>query len=374
MRKDPRSRRFHSLLATRPASAARSQTLAATLFTCAALNPGFTAGASAPATRLSARAVAAAVALGVTLTSSPGAGAQDGCSYTDYMLRPSAQPLSYAIYWRPQFASPFNFAGSTTIDTLVTADGQACIQVHAYNTLNFTGVAVESASAPGVLTPVTYTWNVPSTERIIIRLPAAVDAGARLKLHFNFTSPLGQDMVGLYQSTYTDDGGSTVNIVTTQFEATYARRAYPCFDEPAYKAVYNMTLDGVPAGYTALSNMPVASSVSNPDGTSLVTFQSSPKMSTYLVAAVVAPMIKVSGTAGHNNVLGEGGARRGACPFEAGAARAHPHTRSPLPRVSLPSPPHPSRVCSLRLRRESLRQRVPDWLRAGRQHACAGVL
>lgn len=374
MRKDPRSRRFHSLLATRPASAARSQTLAATLFTCAALNPGFTAGASSPATRprLSARAVAAAVALGVTLTSSPGAGAQDGCSYTDYMLRPSAQPLSYAIYWRPQFASPFTFAGSTTIDTLVTADGQACIQVHAYNTLNFTGVAVESASAPGVLTPVTYTWNVPSTERIIIRLPAAVDAGARLKLHFNFTSPLGQDMVGLYQSTYTDDGGSTVNIVTTQFEATYARRAYPCFDEPAYKAVYNMTLDGVPAGYTALSNMPVASSVSNPDGTSLVTFQSSPKMSTYLVAAVVAPMIKVSGTAGHNNVLGEAPAAAPARSKPVQPARtrtlAHPTC------VSLPSPPHPSRVCSLRLRRESLRQRVPDWLRAGRQHACAGVL
>ena len=42
----------------------------------------------------------------------------------------------------------------------------------------------------------------------------------------------------------------------TQFEATYAREAFPCFDEPAYKAQFTIAVDNVPVGFTALSNMP----------------------------------------------------------------------------------------------------------------------
>lgn len=136
---------------------------------------------------------------------------------------------------------------------------------------------------------------------------------------------------GLYLSSYFNDAGVEVFLVTTQFEATFARRAFPCFDEPAYKAVFNVTIDGVPTGYTALGNMPVTSTTPNGDGTSRISFQPSPKarsspmpalppqpprdhcllrstyspapqMSTYLVAAVAAPLISVSGISGQNNV------------------------------------------------------------------------
>ncbi len=60
---------------------------------------------------------------------------------------------------------------------------------------------------------------------------------------------------GFYRSTFTDDEGTTHAIATTQFEATDARRAFPCFDEPDRKAVFSVTLD-VPAGLAAYSNGP----------------------------------------------------------------------------------------------------------------------
>lgn len=134
-------------------------------------------------------------------------------------------------------------------------------------------------------------------QRVVLNLGAGAPyaAGTRVMLTLGFNGTLGNDMTGLYRSSYKDDTGKTVNMVATQFEATYARRAWPCFDEPAYKAVFNVSVDNVPAGYTALGNMPVASEATNADGTRRVTFQSLPRLSTYLVAVAVAPMVGVSG-------------------------------------------------------------------------------
>lgn len=59
-----------------------------------------------------------------------------------------------------------------------------------------------------------------------------------------------------------------------------------------------MSLDGVPPGYIALGNMPVAGSTTNADGSDLVTYQVTPRMSTYLVAAVISPMVSVTSPSG----------------------------------------------------------------------------
>lgn len=245
-------------------------------------------------------AISVGVTLGLVLGSAPVV--DDGCSYTQYRLANVASPSNYSVLWKPQFVEPFLLTAATEIGVTITRAGQRCLQVHAYQNLNFSSVMVASAggapaAAPWVRSPVA------ENERIIVTLPRIFDVGESLTLAFAYSAPLTGDLVGLYLSTYVDDSNATVTLASTQFEATFARRAFPCFDEPAYKANFTLTLDGIPAGYTALGNMPEAAAPTlNGDGTTKVTFLPTPKMSTYLVAAVIAPLINVSGVAGRNNV------------------------------------------------------------------------
>jgi puromycin-sensitive aminopeptidase len=113
-------------------------------------------------------------------------------------------------------------------------------------------------------------------------------APGRHLLALRFRGILNDQLRGFYRSTFTDDAGVTHTIATTQFESTDARRAFPCFDEPAFKATYTVTLV-VPAGLSAYSNSPVSSETPLPDGVREVRFAPTMKMSTYLVAFVIGP-------------------------------------------------------------------------------------
>src|SRR3989442_10131225 len=92
-------------------------------------------------------------------------------------------------------------------------------------------------------------------------------------------------MRGLYEAT-----AGAERYAFTQFEPTDARRAFPCFDEPARKAVFRITVV-VPERYLVLSNMDVASEMVDPAaGRKTVTFAETPPMSTYLAALAVAKL------------------------------------------------------------------------------------
>ena len=98
----------------------------------------------------------------------------------------------------------------------------------------------------------------------------------------NYHRPLNKNMEGAYLSTYEYEG-KTEKIVTTQFESHYAREAFPCIDEPAAKATFDIIIT-VPKGSKdlILANTPVKTVVKN-----TTTFETTPRMSTYLVAFVV---------------------------------------------------------------------------------------
>src|ERR1035437_4082981 len=111
--------------------------------------------------------------------------------------------------------------------------------------------------------------------------PAPIPAG-NAKLTIVYTGILNNELRGFYLSKT-----ARRNYAVTQFESTDARRAFPSFDEPAFKATYDITLI-VDAGDTAISNTPIESDTPGPaEGKHTLTFFTTPKMSTYLVAFLV---------------------------------------------------------------------------------------
>lgn len=112
-------------------------------------------------------------------------------------------------------------------------------------------------------------------------------------LSLAFSGSLNRQMRGLYLSTAKHrekDGSEKIeNYAFTQFEAIDARRMFPCFDEPSFKAVFKLTVS-YPEKFNALSNMPEKnSSVKN--GWKTTAFLETPKMSTYLLALAVARLV-----------------------------------------------------------------------------------
>ncbi|MFY4727735.1 M1 family metallopeptidase, partial [Nitrospira sp. BLG_2] len=108
------------------------------------------------------------------------------------------------------------------------------------------------------------------------------------RLHLSFHGKLNDQLRGFYRSTYKDVLGTQQTLAATQFEATDARRAFPCWDEPDFKAVFATTLV-IDPHLTAISNTSVISE-SVESGKKVVRFADTIKMSTYLVAFVVGRM------------------------------------------------------------------------------------
>ena len=126
------------------------------------------------------------------------------------------------------------------------------------------------------------------TERLHLALTTDIPAGPA-HIELTFSGILNDRLRGFYRSTYRDDDGTPHTIATTQFESTDARRAFPCWDEPAYKATFATTLVVDPQ-HLAVSNTAVVRESFGDPGRRRVTFAETMPMSTYLVAFVVGPL------------------------------------------------------------------------------------
>jgi aminopeptidase N len=107
-----------------------------------------------------------------------------------------------------------------------------------------------------------------------------------------FSGEITRPMHGIYPCFFQHEGQEKV-IIATQFESHHAREAFPCIDEPEAKAVFDFTLVA-PSNETALSNTPVKAQAANGEQQA-TTFDTSPKMSTYLLAFAVGEIHSVSG-------------------------------------------------------------------------------
>lgn len=124
-------------------------------------------------------------------------------------------------------------------------------------------------------------------QRCQLTFPRPISVGES-QLTLVFRGTLNDQLRGFYRSTYKDQSGAVHTLAATQFEATDARRAFPCWDEPDFKAVFATTLVIDPS-LTAVSNTSVVSE-SIESGKKVMRFADSMKMSTYLVAFVVGEL------------------------------------------------------------------------------------
>uniref|UniRef100_A0A8C4I353 Aminopeptidase n=1 Tax=Dicentrarchus labrax TaxID=13489 RepID=A0A8C4I353_DICLA len=119
--------------------------------------------------------------------------------------------------------------------------------------------------------------------------------GQKYFLYIEFGAKLAEGFYGFYKSTYRTSTGETRTLASTHFEPTSARMAFPCFDEPGFKANFSIRIRRSPE-YISLSNMPVVKTVEVDDGLLEDQFDASVKMSTYLVAFVICDFKSVTAT------------------------------------------------------------------------------
>ena len=182
-----------------------------------------------------------------------------------HRLPRTVQPLHYELTLRPDLDG-YTFSGEARIGVRVMEPVTEVV-------LNAVELDVLSAELVGA----GHTPNLPATavyeqeeERLRLVLPAPADAGD-WTLRLDFAGRMNEKLRGFYRSTFRDLDGRERAIGTTQFEATDARRAFPCWDEPDRKATFALTLE-IDGGLTAVSNTAVVSSACLPGGRQRIEF------------------------------------------------------------------------------------------------------
>jgi aminopeptidase N len=200
----------------------------------------------------------------------------------EFRLPGAVKPKAYRLSLEPDLDA-LTFTGEVTIDLDVKTPTREIV-LHAAH-LEIAEARLGEASLE--LRP------EPARERIVLGARQPLPAGPA-SITLRFSGKLSEEMRGFYRSTYTRPDGSKGVMATTQFEATSARRCFPCFDEPALKAVFEVTMR-VPKGRAAISNMPQVGEEALPDGARRLRFAPSPIMSTYLLAFAVGEFDSIEG-------------------------------------------------------------------------------
>ncbi len=200
----------------------------------------------------------------------------------DYRLPPGVRPSRYAIRVAPDLDAS-SFEGDVAIELSVKEATSEIL-------LNAVELEIDGASIAPAGSTAKSSLEVSMDEarqRVRFLAPGALAPGEYV-LSCHFTGSLGDKLRGFYKSTFKDAAGNERSIASTQFEATDARRAFPCFDEPEMKAVFSVTLD-VPDGLVAVANGPETEAIDLQDGRRRVRFADTMKMSSYLVCYAVGP-------------------------------------------------------------------------------------
>jgi len=195
------------------------------------------------------------------------------CTALAQRLPGGASPSHYSLTFDIRFASN-SFEGDESIDLALSQTSKS-ITLNAVE-IDFHDVTIIAGGQTQTATVSTDTKN----EMATFTVPNQLAAGPAT-VHIKYTGHLNDKLRGLYLSTYNGR-----KYAVTQMEATDARVAFPSFDEPAYKATYDIAAI-VDKGDTAISNNIVVSDKPGPGDKHTIQFATTPKMSSYLVALTV---------------------------------------------------------------------------------------
>ncbi|XP_002744830.4 leucyl-cystinyl aminopeptidase isoform X1 [Callithrix jacchus] len=197
-------------------------------------------------------------------------------------------PLRYELNLHPNLTS-MTFRASVTISVqALQATWNVILHSKGHNISRVTFMSAVSSQEKQV-----EILEYPYHDQIAIVAPEALLAGCNYTLKIEYSAKMSSSYYGFYGFSYTDESNETRYFAATQFEPLAARSAFPCFDEPAFKATFIIRIIR-DEQYTALSNMPKKSSVLLEDGLVQDEFSESVKMSTYLVAFIVGEMKNLS--------------------------------------------------------------------------------
>ncbi|NXO19972.1 AMPN Aminopeptidase, partial [Cisticola juncidis] len=206
-------------------------------------------------------------------------------------LKPEFYEVSLQPFLKPDANNMYIFKGNSSV-VFVCEEATNLILIHS-NKLNYTMQgsfhATLQAEGGGKAPAISRTWLETPTQYLVVQLDAPLQRGQRYRLSSSFTGELADDLAGFYRSEYTESDNKQV-VATTQMQAADARKAFPCFDEPAMKANFSVTLIH-PSNYAAISNMPAKNTrkqMINGEAWNVTEFETTPRMSTYLLAFIVS--------------------------------------------------------------------------------------
>ena len=184
----------------------------------------------------------------------------------DYRLPKNLVPYHYNILVKPQFVNLVNngytYEGEVTISFRCIEDTNRLIfHINKLLIVNST-LKVTSLTDTPFTDIVGFSWtNDFERQFFVANLAQTFKANNNYTVFVQFTGYLTDDNAGFYRSSYLDNNQQRRWLLASQMEPTDARKSFPCFDEPALKAVFVMRVEHLP-DYNAISNMPVLTSLS----------------------------------------------------------------------------------------------------------------
>ncbi|KAN0092483.1 lysine aminopeptidase ApsA [Hyaloscypha variabilis] len=206
------------------------------------------------------------------------------------VLPKSLKPVHYDLLFEPELEEANEFNGSVEIEIDVLESTSIITINSSALKIITTSVTLQSGKTIDIETA-SVSFN-DSKEQLTIDLKEKLNAGEKVRLKQIFTGSLLHPSEAFFRAPYTAPGGTQKWMCATSMEPTLARKVFPCFDEPALKATFTVTLVVEPH-LTALGNMDVlstTSTLSNGKEKKAVTFNKSPKMSTYIVCVCVGEL------------------------------------------------------------------------------------